>query len=227
MKQKQTIRTTRTKVKTILKKISNQEDSSGVSNIILSIIERENNWIYWKKGQCQPFDKKPSWDDEIEEESPKKKNKSSDPSSSSSKAKIRMGKAEITKLWNLPSNKESIEINTLNIPTVKEMTDPIKMQMDPENGIEEQYKHIHDNIYTWRCLRLLKENELSRFVSLDKSVNNLESVLSGVKVGEKRTLDNTKVVKGNNNENNEPPLKKAKTNLNPNAKSFTPTTPKK
>ena len=37
------------------------------------------------------------------------------------------------------------------------------MEMDPENGIEEQYKSKHNKVYVWKAYRLIARENMSLF----------------------------------------------------------------
>lgn len=43
--------------------------------------------------------------------------------------------------------------------------------MDPEQGIDYEEKAIHDNVYTWKTLRSIGENNMMRFNNDQRNYN--------------------------------------------------------
>lgn len=46
-------------------------------------------------------------------------------------------------------------------PSLVEYVKPVLEQMDPEAGIEEEYKLKNDKAYTWKALRLMAKKDIS------------------------------------------------------------------
>jgi len=68
-----------------------------------------------------------------------------------------MGAAELTRLWNLePDNlKACASGSRIFLPSLESFLEEAVEQTDPEAQIEEEYKLINDQGFSWRALRLL------------------------------------------------------------------------
>lgn len=41
--------------------------------------------------------------------------------------------------------------------------------MDPDEGVDDEFKSINDKVFTWKMLRSIAENDLSKFINPNKS----------------------------------------------------------
>mmetsp|Transcript_37131 Transcript_37131/g.35812 ORF Transcript_37131/g.35812 Transcript_37131/m.35812 type:complete len:109 (+) Transcript_37131:529-855(+) len=68
----------------------------------------------------------------------------------------------------LKQPKESIDQGNYNIrgaelPSISETLCPILKDMDPQQEIEDQYKHRHDQVFSWRFLKTISYVDLINF----------------------------------------------------------------
>ncbi|KAK9808915.1 hypothetical protein WJX72_006363 [[Myrmecia] bisecta] len=78
---------------------------------------------------------------------------------------VRVGTPELDRLWNLtPDNLNCLKADQRShVPTLREFLGPVITEMDPEEGIEEQFKTKKDPVYNWKALRLLARTNLVAF----------------------------------------------------------------
>lgn len=59
-----------------------------------------------------------------------------------------MGNAELSRLWNLSLTEETlVDPKKGGMPDLKEFLEPVRQDMDPSAGIEEEYKHKHNKVF--------------------------------------------------------------------------------
>ena len=46
-------------------------------------------------------------------------------------------------------------------PALSEFLGPVFVDCDPEQGVEDEYKHKHQKLFSWRMLRAVAEVELN------------------------------------------------------------------
>jgi len=130
---------------------------------VFNILEREENWVSWKKNKAPSFEKAP---EKLVPARPKMKRL---------KAGVRMGNPELDRLWNLSADNESVLAmpeGTSLVPSCEEFLEPIRDDVDPEAGIEEEYKNKHDKVFCWKALRLVARVHLASFLNY----TNIEDV---------------------------------------------------
>ncbi|CAF1881871.1 unnamed protein product [Brassica napus] len=123
------------------------------------ILEREKNWVWWKRDGCPPFEKQP-----IENKSPIAGQKRR-------RQRWRLGNKELSQLWrwaeqNPNAEKDSQRVKT---PDIADYWKPLAEDMDPSAGIEDAYHHKNNRVYCWKGLRFAARQDLegfSRFTDL-------------------------------------------------------------
>mmetsp|Transcript_3240 Transcript_3240/g.6673 ORF Transcript_3240/g.6673 Transcript_3240/m.6673 type:complete len:217 (+) Transcript_3240:664-1314(+) len=122
------------------------------------VIEREQKWVAWKEQQCPQFEKAPIDELPVEE----------------------FAKFTISQTNGEPSHSL--------MGTVKQEMDfdscitRIITDMDPDEGVEEEYKAKHDNVFSWRALRMVSQRELRVFQQIyDGDVDKVADQLKPVK----------------------------------------------
>lgn len=45
--------------------------------------------------------------------------------------------------------------------------------MDPEEGVDEEYKSTNDKVFTWQLLRSIADNDLTKFMNRDYNIEQL------------------------------------------------------
>eukprot|EP01135_Chromosphaera_perkinsii_P005436 Nk52_evm11s349 gene=Nk52_evmTU11s349 len=139
------------------------------------VLSRENKWIQWKNEGCPEFERK------FDGSELKLKKKRKMDGELSGTGKYSMGNAELTRLWNLESDKiEYLKSeDRLHMPSIEEYFEEAIEQMDPEAMIEEEYKVVNDKVFVWRGLRLIAKSKLHYFQNF--SNGKLETALTKIK----------------------------------------------
>ena len=55
------------------------------------------------------------------------------------------------------------------MPTIGTMLEKVYCDMDPDEGVDEEYKSTNDKVFTWKLLRSIAENDLSKFNNKERS----------------------------------------------------------
>jgi len=125
---------------------------------VLTMLEREEHWIKWKAAGCAAFDKAATL---VREEGGARKRRSV--GGGGAGKRMQLGNASLTRLWNMGGNSlEAIAQKQHDaIPSLEAYLQPVHEQMDPEAGIEEEYKVKNDKAYQWKALRLMAKKDVS------------------------------------------------------------------
>jgi hypothetical protein len=105
------------------------------------ILHQENKWAEWKDAQCPSFEKAPSMEDPLPIEYKTFSTKQSN------------GKGKHTSLF---------EENEYD-PDLQKYLNKVYIDLDPEEDIEDEYKSKHDQVFSWRMLRLVSQTNLKTF----------------------------------------------------------------
>jgi THO complex subunit 1 len=62
----------------------------------------------------------------------------------------------------------------MRVPAVDKWLSNVKVEMDPDEDVEEEYKRKNDKVYAWRALRLLAHQDIKVF---SKSKGDLEEAV--------------------------------------------------
>eukprot|EP00088_Acartia_fossae_P007131 TRINITY_DN1331_c0_g1_i2.p1 TRINITY_DN1331_c0_g1~~TRINITY_DN1331_c0_g1_i2.p1 ORF type:complete len:499 (-),score=191.67 TRINITY_DN1331_c0_g1_i2:121-1488(-) len=93
--------------------------------------------------------------------------------------KINLGNKGLTKLWNInPDNLEACKDKERNfLPSLREyFEDPIQ-ELNPHNGVEEQYKKVNEGEWGWRALRLMSRRSQHFFLLGNMNISKLPDYL--------------------------------------------------
>ncbi|PWZ57915.1 THO complex subunit 1 [Zea mays] len=102
------------------------------------ILEREKNWVWWKRDGCLAFEKPPF------EKKP--------------------GQAGARKRSCYDSAKNVLtDPDRVRMPSITEYWKPLAEDMDPSAGIEEEYHHKSNRVYCWKGLRFSARQDLDGF----------------------------------------------------------------
>ncbi|KAJ8755853.1 hypothetical protein K2173_024398 [Erythroxylum novogranatense] len=123
------------------------------------ILEREKNWVWWKRDGCPPFEKQP-----IEKKMPQEGTKKRKP-------RWRLGNKELSQLWKWADQNPNALTDTQRVrtPSINDYWKPLAEDMDPSAGIEPEYHHKNSRVYCWKGLRFSARQDLegfSRFTEL-------------------------------------------------------------
>lgn len=53
------------------------------------------------------------------------------------------------------------------------MLEKVYCDMDPEEGVDEEYKSTNDKVFTWQLLRSIADNDLTKFMNRDYDIEQL------------------------------------------------------
>ncbi|CAI0421550.1 unnamed protein product [Linum tenue] len=117
------------------------------------ILEREKNWVWWKRDGCPPFEKQPA-----EKKSAQEGNKKRRP-------RWRLGNKELSQLWKWADQNPNAltDPQRVRTPSITEYWKPLAEDMDPAAGIEAEYHHKNNRVYCWKGLRFSARQDLEGF----------------------------------------------------------------
>ncbi|KAL8610598.1 hypothetical protein ACOMHN_006317 [Nucella lapillus] len=126
------------------------------ANIVKHVLQREENWNTWKNDGCPSYERTKAKDAPKPKGRPKRRRIGEDLQVGAGKI-IKMGSAELTRLWNLnPDNMEASRSEKREFtPTMEEFFANSIEQNDPEALVEDQYKDTNNQNFQWKALRLL------------------------------------------------------------------------
>jgi len=155
-KQKIVLSELKTRTKDLLEQTPNgKEFTKNITNII----QRELNWITWKRDGCKPYEK------QILSKGNKRKQMESHEQSETKH--IKMGNPYLSRLWNIDvGNDVMMQKDRVQMPSLQEFLKPLEEQVAPDSGIEEEYKLKNNKVYTWKALRLVAKHRLQYFSKL-------------------------------------------------------------
>ncbi|XP_057976319.1 THO complex subunit 1 [Malania oleifera] len=117
------------------------------------ILEREKNWVWWKRDGCPPFEKqtieKKAVQDGIRKRRPR----------------WRLGNKELSLLWKWADQNPNAltDPQRVRTPAVTEYWKPLAEDMDVSAGIENEYHHKSNRVYCWKGLRISARQDLEGF----------------------------------------------------------------
>ncbi|KAL5800899.1 hypothetical protein ACOSQ3_032531 [Xanthoceras sorbifolium] len=117
------------------------------------ILEREKNWVWWKRDGCPPFEKQPV-ENKTVQDGPKKR-----------RPRWRLGNKELSQLWKWADQNPNAltDPQRVRTPAISEYWKPLAEDMDPSAGIEAEYHHKNNRVYCWKGLRVSARQDLEGF----------------------------------------------------------------
>ncbi|KAL5570587.1 hypothetical protein UlMin_027162 [Ulmus minor] len=117
------------------------------------ILEREKNWVWWKRDGCPPFEK-PVIEKKVVQDGTKKR-----------RPRWRMGNRELSQLWKWADQNPNAltDPQRVRTPSIMEYWKPLAEDMDPIAGIEAEYHHKNHRVYCWKGLRFSARQDLDGF----------------------------------------------------------------
>ena len=142
---------------------------------VLTMLEREEHWIRWKKAGCAPFDKAAA-ETRAEADGSKRRRLSG---LGGVGKKMKLGNAELTRLWNMGGNslEDIAEKQQDAMPALEDFLKEVHEQADPEAGIEEEYKVKNDKAFCWKALRLMAKKDVSLLSKVSQPSGSLEEAV--------------------------------------------------
>lgn len=153
------------------------------------ILAREDKWYKWKVvDRCKNYERAPdpegNDDMEVDGEpsSGDKIAKAKENALASKERQLQASSKQMRGLWRsfeLKSWKDTLS-KPVSIPPFDEFIENMKIAIDPENGIEDDYHPRLDDVYCWRGFRLLSRANLNLMASVtDGSLENATKRLVG------------------------------------------------
>ncbi|KAG9156229.1 hypothetical protein Leryth_022116 [Lithospermum erythrorhizon] len=117
------------------------------------ILERERNWVWWKRDGCPPFEK-PPLEKKLGQEGTRKR-----------RPRWRLGNKELAQLWKWADlNPNALtDPQRVRTPSIAEYWKPLADDMDDSAGIEAEYHHKNNRVYCWKGLRFSARQDLEGF----------------------------------------------------------------
>ncbi|CAM6097860.1 unnamed protein product [Calypogeia fissa] len=116
------------------------------------ILERERNWVWWKRDGCQAFERVVQ-ERKVSQEGIKKR------------PRYRLGNKELSQLWKWAEQNPNAltDVQRVKVPLVADYWKPLAEDMDPAAGIEPEYSHKRNRVYCWKGLRFSAKQDLEGF----------------------------------------------------------------
>ena len=150
------------------------------ASAVSTMLEREEHWIRWKANGCVPFDKAAAAareDGGAGGSSIQRKRKLS--SAAGGAKKMQLGNSALTRLWNMGGNslEDIAQKQSDMVPSLEGYLAPVAEQMDPEAGIEEEYKVKNDKAFQWKALRLMAKKDVGLLSKVSMPNGGLETAV--------------------------------------------------
>ncbi|CAH9118362.1 unnamed protein product [Cuscuta europaea] len=117
------------------------------------ILERERNWVWWKRDGCPPFEKQ-QIEKKLGQGGQKKR-----------RQRWRLGNKELSQLWKWADQNPNALTDPLRVrtPDISDYWKPLAEDMDESAGIEAEYHHKNNRVYCWKGLRFSARQDLEGF----------------------------------------------------------------
>lgn len=117
------------------------------------ILEREKNWVWWKRDGCLPFEKQVS-ERKTTQDGVKKR-----------RPRWRLGNKELAQLWKWSDQNPNAltDAQRVKMPSVTDYWKALADDLDPSAGIEPEYHHRNNRVYCWKGLRFSARQDLEGF----------------------------------------------------------------
>ncbi|XP_028784331.1 THO complex subunit 1 [Neltuma alba] len=117
------------------------------------ILEREKNWVWWKRDGCPPYEKQPMEKKAVQDGAKKRK------------PRYRLGNKELSQLWRWADQNPNAltDPQRVQTPSITDYWKPLAEDMDPSAGIEAEYHHKNNRVYCWKGLRFSARQDLEGF----------------------------------------------------------------
>ncbi|XP_021299962.1 THO complex subunit 1 [Herrania umbratica] len=117
------------------------------------ILEREKNWVWWKRDGCPPFEKQPIQKKPVQNGAKKRR------------PRWRLGNKELSQLWKWADQNPNAltDPQRVRTPAITDYWKPLAEDMDESAGIEAEYHHKNNRVYCWKGLRFAARQDLEGF----------------------------------------------------------------
>ncbi|XP_062174090.1 THO complex subunit 1 isoform X2 [Alnus glutinosa] len=116
------------------------------------ILEREKNWVWWKRDGCPAFEKQPLEKKTVQDVTKKR-------------PRWRLGNKELSQLWKWSDQNPNAltDPQRVRTPAIMEYWKPLAEDMDVSAGIEPEYHRKNSRVYCWKGLRFSARQDLDGF----------------------------------------------------------------
>jgi len=140
-----------------------------------AMLQREEHWIEWKRTGCAAFDKAAALTSTAAGATGQKRRL---PAGGKASKRMQLGNSELTRLWNMGGDSlEAIANHKQATPALADYLKPVQEQMDPEAGIEDEYKLKNDKAYCWKALRLMAKKDVSLLAKVSQPNGSIEAAV--------------------------------------------------
>ncbi|KAK4483569.1 hypothetical protein RD792_010768, partial [Penstemon davidsonii] len=117
------------------------------------ILERERNWVWWKRDGCPPFEKQPL-EKKLAQDGGKRR-----------RPRWRLGNKELSQLWKWADQNPNAltDPQRIGTPDIMDYWKTLADDMDESAGIEPEYHHKNNRVYCWKGLRFSARQDLEGF----------------------------------------------------------------
>ncbi|XP_062174088.1 THO complex subunit 1 isoform X1 [Alnus glutinosa] len=117
------------------------------------ILEREKNWVWWKRDGCPAFEKQPLEKKTVQDVTKKRR------------PRWRLGNKELSQLWKWSDQNPNAltDPQRVRTPAIMEYWKPLAEDMDVSAGIEPEYHRKNSRVYCWKGLRFSARQDLDGF----------------------------------------------------------------
>ena len=149
--------------KEVIAMIEANSDSTNTKCLKQSIFENEQQWLKWKANKCPSYELQ-SDANILQKLQARRQAKLESkliqvkPLVQAKELNIHRGAKKIHQSLRAPSNKEQV-----SQPSLSKFLVPVFMDLDPDQGIEDEYKNKHNQLLSWRLLRSIAETDLKNF----------------------------------------------------------------
>jgi len=178
--QKKVLRELEARVFSLIAKIGGAQGQQFCA-AVKAMLQREHHWILWKREGCTPYEKhpaEPEAQDEAAAEKPRKRKLFNVKDVWGTSKRGRLGQHALSALWknNGDSMEELADQKQDFAPSVKSVIEPVIEELDPESGIEEQYRSKNGGLYSWRALRVLSKHCLDKCHFFGKQKDGVQNI---------------------------------------------------
>lgn len=117
------------------------------------ILEREKNWVWWKRDGCLPFEMQ-LIEKKVVQDGVRKR-----------RPRWRLGNKELSQLWKWADQNPNAltDPQRVRTPTYTDYWKPLAEDLDVSAGIEAEYHHKNNRVYCWKGLRFSARQDLEGF----------------------------------------------------------------
>nr|VZI20903.1 unnamed protein product [Spirometra erinaceieuropaei] len=169
--------------------------------VVNHVLERETHWNRWKNEGCPSFIRTPE-----KSSLPTRKRRTNPLIDRSGNKLFRFGNRELDKLWSLaPDNLEACrDKKRLFRPDLYEHFRDAILELDPKEKVDEQYKSINREEWTWRSLRLLSRRCSFFYTNWNPPGRPIKDYLSVILTEKLHPEDDKKISNGDSVKPDEP-----------------------